>query len=167
MRDRTEDEQFIAVVQAYRQDLYRTAYAFLKSEEAALEALQEVTYRAYKKRKQIRQSNYTKTWLIRVMINYCQDVLRKQTRKPTMAYYDEMTDGSKDFSETLLLDWAIQELREDEQTLIFLKYFHGYTYEELAKHYEVAEGTLKSRIHVCLDKLRELLNEKKGGRHDG
>ncbi|GEN45346.1 RNA polymerase sigma factor [Alkalibacillus haloalkaliphilus] len=164
MGKKRDEERFINVVQAFRHDLYKTAYAFLKSEEAALEAVQEVTFRAFKKRKQLRETQYTKTWLIRIMINYCQDVLRKNARFVQTVYEDN--DREADFSEQLLLDWAIQELDSKEQTLIFLKYFHGYTYTELSHYYGVAEGTLKSRIHVCLEKLRQTLSEK-GGYQNG
>src|SRR5690625_4427453 len=64
----------------YKVDLYKTAISFLKNEEKALEAIQEVTYRAYKNLKNIRQKQYFKTWLIRIMINYCNDELKKDHR---------------------------------------------------------------------------------------
>lgn len=44
-----DDDAFLEVMQLYKESLLRAALAFLKDEHAAIEALQEVTYRAYKK----------------------------------------------------------------------------------------------------------------------
>lgn len=44
-----DDTAFLSIMQLYKNDLYRTAYAFLKNEHDAIEAVQEVTVRAYQK----------------------------------------------------------------------------------------------------------------------
>ena len=44
-----DEQAFLQVMQLYKDTLYRTAFAFLKNEHDALEAMQEVTFRAYQK----------------------------------------------------------------------------------------------------------------------
>ena len=61
-----------------RSKRYRTALAYLKNEGDALEAVQEVTFRAYEKIHSLKKPEYAKTWLVRIMMNYCRDVLHKQ-----------------------------------------------------------------------------------------
>jgi len=73
-----DEQAFLSVMLAQKADLYRNALAFLKNEHDAIEAVQEVTFRAYKKIKTLKKPAYVKTWLIRIMINYCQDVRRKR-----------------------------------------------------------------------------------------
>lgn len=46
----------------HKEALYRTAYAFLKNEQDALEALQEITARAYQKIQTLKEPRYVKTW---------------------------------------------------------------------------------------------------------
>jgi len=58
-----DDDAFLEVMQLYKESLLRAALAFLKDEDAAIEALQEVTYRAYKKIHTIKEPAYLKTWL--------------------------------------------------------------------------------------------------------
>lgn len=43
-----DEQAFLAVMHTYKEDLYRTALSFLKNEHDAIEAIQEVTFRAYK-----------------------------------------------------------------------------------------------------------------------
>ncbi|WP_019415887.1 sigma factor, partial [Paenisporosarcina sp. TG20] len=75
-----DDGSFLIVMHNQKEALYRTALAFLKNEHDALEAIQEITYRAYKKIHTVKEPTYMKTWLTRIMMNYCQDQLKKQKR---------------------------------------------------------------------------------------
>lgn len=52
-----DDEAFLAVMQLHKEPLLRTALAFLQNEDDAIEALQEVTYRAYKKVRTVKEPN--------------------------------------------------------------------------------------------------------------
>lgn len=75
-----DEQAFLSVMHAHKEALYRTALAYLKNEHDAIEAVQEVTFRAYKKIKTLKEPAYAKTWLIRIMMNYCQDELKKKKR---------------------------------------------------------------------------------------
>ncbi|WP_228547480.1 sigma-70 family RNA polymerase sigma factor [Filobacillus milosensis] len=162
-----DDDTFLEFMKLYRLDLYKTALAFLKNKDEALEAIQEVTYRAYKKRKQLKQPEYLKTWLIRIMINYCQDILKKQKRMHPFINQEQQLTTNDNFHQLWLSD-AISKLNSNEQELIYLKYFHGYTYEELSHHLKIPEGTLKTRIHFALKKLKQDLGSyKEGGWNEG
>lgn len=58
---RGDDEAFLQLMFLHQEALYRTALAYLKSEEEALEAVQEVTFRAYEKINTLRMPEYAKT----------------------------------------------------------------------------------------------------------
>jgi RNA polymerase sigma factor (sigma-70 family) len=75
-----DDEAFLKLMQTYKMDLYKTALAYLGNKEDSLEAIQEVTYRAYRSIYDLQKPAYVKTWLIRIMINYCNDQLKKNKR---------------------------------------------------------------------------------------
>lgn len=55
-------EAFYELISLYKEQLYKTAYAYLKNETDALEAIQEVTYRAYKNIKKLKQAHFFLTW---------------------------------------------------------------------------------------------------------
>ena len=157
---RKNNDAFVYIITTYRADLFRTAMAFLKNNEEALEAIQEVTFRAYKKRKQLRDIRYVKTWLIRIMINYCNDVLKKSKRLTD----DRMLEhkASVDNSKSIWLEDAIHHLKKADQELIYLKYFHGMTFPELAEQLKIPESTVKTRIYSALEKLKRQLADEGG-----
>ncbi|MCM3719461.1 RNA polymerase sigma factor [Fictibacillus phosphorivorans] len=54
------DDAFLQLIHIYKVDLYKTALSFLRNEEEALEAIQEVTYRAYKGIRKVKEPTYFK-----------------------------------------------------------------------------------------------------------
>ncbi|KAB8129372.1 sigma-70 family RNA polymerase sigma factor [Gracilibacillus oryzae] len=158
---RKNEDAFVAVITEYREDLFRTAIAFLKNKEKALEAIQEVTFRAYKKRRQLKDLKYVKTWLIRIMINYCNDVLKKDKNISAERSIDKPV---MDNHHRIWLDDALKTLRQDEQELIYFKYFYEMTFHELAEQLNIPESTVKTRIYAALKKLRKELDiDEEGG----
>ncbi|WP_394219419.1 sigma-70 family RNA polymerase sigma factor [Halobacillus trueperi] len=153
-----DDESFLIMMKTYKNDIYKTALAFLKNKEDALEVLQEVTARAYQKRHQLREPRYAKTWLVRITIHYCQDLIKHKKRIHTR---EEITLAQEQRDETgrIVLEDAISSLPPKEQELVYLKYFHGLTFRELSKIMRVKENTLKTRLYTALSKLKQELGE--------
>ncbi|WP_192797446.1 sigma-70 family RNA polymerase sigma factor [Psychrobacillus glaciei] len=153
-----DEQAFIQLMQLHKEDLYRTAFAFLKNEHDAVEAMQEVTFRAFEKIHTVKKPNYMKTWLIRIMMNYCQDQLKKKKRFISNEVLQEI--GGYSVDSTMELEEAIASLSSDEQQLIFLKYFQNTKIKEIAEIKKIPEGTVKSRLHTALKSLRSFLAEK-------
>src|SRR5699024_3006731 len=75
-----DSEAFIQLLETQKEQIYRIAFAYLKNEQDALEAIQKVTFRAYKNIKKLKEAKYFSTWLTRIMINYCIDELKRKKR---------------------------------------------------------------------------------------
>ncbi|QGH33407.1 sigma-70 family RNA polymerase sigma factor [Gracilibacillus salitolerans] len=157
---RKNNDAFVYIITTYREDLFRTAMAFLKNKEEALEAIQEVTFRAYKKRGQLKDIRYVKTWLIRIMINYCNDVLKKANRQIGDRMLEK--EAAVDHTMSIWLEDAIHHLKRTDQELIYLKYFHSMTFPELAEQLKIPESTVKTRVYSALDKLKRQLADEGG-----
>lgn len=93
-----DEEAFLELMHSYQEALYRTAISYVKNEEDALEAVQEVTYRAYRSIKTVKEPAYFKTWLIRIMMNYCLDVLKRSNREIVEESLINRTGVSEDFT---------------------------------------------------------------------
>lgn len=159
-----DDSAFLQLLQHYKVDLYKTALAFLRNEEEALEAIQEVTYRAYKSRKSVKEPAYYKTWLIRIMMNYCNDQLKKQKRVVFNEERLNLLGASDSYTEMELKD-AMQDLDDRSREILTLKYFHELKIKEIAKTLQCPEGTVKTWLNKALKALREKLEEKGGDLH--
>lgn len=75
-----DDGAFYELMQIHKIQLLKIALSYLRNEDDALEALQEVTFRAYQAVKKVKQPEYFSTWLIRIMLNYCHDQFKKKNR---------------------------------------------------------------------------------------
>lgn len=155
------DEAFLELINSVRIDLYKTALAYLRNEGDALEALQEVTYRAYSSLSELREPRYFKTWLIRIMINYCNDTIKKQKR---LILNEKLLFIEGDFDNHYLfeIEDAMQSLDERSREMIILKYFHDLKIKEIAQAFNCPEGTIKTWLYKALKLLREKLEEKGG-----
>ncbi|UUZ92843.1 hypothetical protein LJK87_47525 [Paenibacillus sp. P25] len=82
---RGDDEAFYALVSEDKERLYRIGYAYLKNETEVLEAIQEVTCRAYMKVRKLKEPKYFHTWLIRILIHYCIDEQKRKRKSAASA----------------------------------------------------------------------------------
>lgn len=70
-------EAFEDLINMYFDRLYKEAYLRCKHEEDAKEVVQETIYKAYKNIKGLKEPKYFKTWVSKILINVCNDYLRK------------------------------------------------------------------------------------------
>lgn len=155
-----DDQAFFALMQEMKQQLYRIAFSFFKNEEAALEAIQEVTYRAYSKLGQLRQPEYFRTWLIRIMVNYCISEQKRIQRYVPQTIQDE-AGVETDIDTRIGIEAVIARLEPRYQKIIILKYFEDMTISQIAHILQSPDGTVKTWLHKALQCLRAELG--KGG----
>lgn len=156
-----DEQAFLQLMGMYKMDLYKTALAYMKNKEEAIEAIQEITYRAYKNVKKVKEPTYFKTWLIRIMINYCNDQLKMKSR---VVLNEEMIhlQGVTDSLDALEMEEALESLDSRSREIITMKYFNGLKIKEIAAVLECPEGTVKTWLYKALESLRNKLDEKGG-----
>jgi RNA polymerase sigma-70 factor (TIGR02954 family) len=156
---RGDDQAFLQLLQLYKIDLYKTALSFLRNQEDGLEAVQEVTYRAYKSIRTLKEASYFKTWLIRIMINYCNDQLKKNKR---IVLNDEFLkqQGMTENHDLLEITDALNSLDDRSREILSLKYFHDMKIKEIAGTLKCPEGTVKTWLNKALKALRDKLETK-------
>ena len=148
-----DEQALLELLKLHEDMLYRTAYAYLKNEHDAIEAVQELTYRTLKKIHTVKEPTYIGTWLVRVLINICLDMKKKQEK---LLYNYEHDIPSTDDQQLEMAD-IIARLPVEQQELIYLKYFQDLKNGEIAQLKQIPEGTVKSRLHKALKKLRVLI----------
>nr|WP_282446113.1 sigma-70 family RNA polymerase sigma factor [Paenibacillus silvae] len=151
-------EAFAALMEMHQSRLYRIAYAYLHNEGDALEAIQESTYRAYRNLKKLKEPAYFGTWLIRILLNYCADERKHKHRFHPVSAVQET--GRWDRPEDPDLAAAVSALEPDYKQIIILSYFEGFSLTEVADILDIPAGTVKSRLHRALGKLRDQLEPK-------
>ena len=159
-----DDTAFLKLIQTHKIDLYKTALSFLRNEEEALEAIQEVTYRAYKSMGSVRDAAYFKTWLIRIMINYCNDQVKKN-RRVILGDDAFIHQGRTESHTGMELKDAMLDLDERSREVLTLKYFNDMKIKDIAHTMKCPEGTVKTWLNKALKALRNKLEDKGGDLH--
>ena len=60
---------------------------------------------------------------------------------------------------------ALLELPAEKRIPLILKYYHDYSYQEIAAVLKIPVGTVRSRLHSAVRQLREQLVEESAGTH--
>ena len=153
-----DKREFAQQVEAVKLQLYKTAYLYLNNEAAALEAVDESVYKAFKSLKTLRQPQYFTTWLTRILINECKKELKRQSRF-TSAEYVPDEEAQAACYDALPLKEALARLPEELRTVVILRYFTGLTLAQTAQTLEIPQGTVVTRQRRALQLLKLDLEE--------
>ena len=150
-----ERTEFIRRVRACERRLYRVSRTMLRREADCEDAVQEALLRAWAKLDTLRNEAYFETWLIRILINQCRQLYRRQP--PPEAALTESIPARED-ADTPLMD-ALMALPEKPRIALELHYIEGYSVKECARMLAVPEGTVKWRLSRGRALLKHELGE--------
>lgn len=151
----------------YQDTLYRVAKARLNSEDDVCDVVQNTLISAYRSIENLREPKMFKSWLLKILINKCNDFYASPERKNlSLEMLEEENSGfwessqKGNFSEEMGLEYLISHLSQDEQTILTLYYVEGYSEKEIAKIMEIKYATVRTKIRRAKDKIA--LKLKKG-----
>lgn len=151
-------EKLGALIIDSERHMYVTARSILFEDEDCADAIQETIVKAFSKIKSLRQDAYAKTWLIRILINECYNVLRQKSRQIPMDMESEMAAKaaaeSQDYSD---LYRAVSQLQEELKLPVVLYYGEDFSVREIAQVLEISEGAVQKRLARARQKLKRLL----------
>ncbi|OEH93760.1 sigma-70 family RNA polymerase sigma factor [Bacillus solimangrovi] len=153
------DEAFFEPISIHKAQIYKIAFSYMKNEQDALEAVQEVTYRAYSSIKKLKNPNYFATWLTRITLNYCADEQKRKrkTLNKEIEYASEAADNH--VIGNIEVERLIESLDPKYQQVITLKYVQDYTIPQIAEVIQRPEGTIKTWLNKSLRLLRKELEK--------
>lgn len=149
-------EEFAFRIETVRQKLFRTAYIYLGSEAAALDAVDEAVYKALCGYKKLRQECFFDTWITRILINECHNELRRRKR---LVPLEELPETAAEAFDALPLKEALNRLPKELKDVIVLRFFSGCTVEETARVLDIPYGTAATRQRKALQLLKLELSE--------
>jgi RNA polymerase sigma-70 factor (ECF subfamily) len=141
-----------------RTKMIKIAYSYFSSESMAIDIVDEAIYKGYLKRKSLREIEYLETWMIRILINLCNNHYKKFSKVNGI---DELPEESTvEQYDSLPLKIAMQKLPEKYRQVVVLKYFVGYGVAEISEITGTPQGTVATRLRKALSLLRlELQDE--------
>lgn len=148
-----DKKTFDHLIRSQMENMYKTAISYLKNDEDAADAIQEAILTCYEKLDTLKTDGYFRTWLTRILINKCKDMLRKRK-----VYYleDELSEipVEEDFS---MIEWRelLYMLPEEYRIAVLLYYVEGFKIREISEILDVKESTVQSRLARARGKLRQ------------
>ena len=108
---RGNPKAFGTLVEREQEYLYRMAFLYVRQEQDALDVVQESILKAYKSLKTLREPEYFRTWLTKILINTAQDLLRKRKPEASLAEGPDLPapEGMSP-EERMDLHWAVAQL---------------------------------------------------------
>ena len=175
-----DQQAFAELYEMTSQEVYRTARAVLRDEDAALDVQQDTFVFAYSHLDQLSDPEKVRPWLRTIAVNRAKTILRKQTpvlfselENDEGEGLPEQADLSPEASPELslerketaeLVSEILSELSDGQRAAIAMYYYEQMTAGEIAEALGVATGTVKSQLARGKKKIEEAVHalEKKG-----
>lgn len=148
-------EQLGQLILSSERQLYATAKTILVSDQDCADAIQETIVKAFSKYRMLKKDRYAKTWLMRILINECYNICRRESNKITMEEVNMESavclEEKKDYSE---LYRAVNALKEELRIPVILYYMEEFKIKEIAHILDISEGAVQKRLARAREKLR-------------
>ncbi len=165
------------LVNRYADQILNLCYRYLNSREEAEDATQDVFLKAYRALKNWEPRAKFKTWLFRIAINHCLNIVRRQKKVPFQGL--EEGEGERDVlnkmtgysagasGEEILMSEqqnnfirnALWQLPENQRQVIILYYYQELSYEEISEVLDVSISSIESRLFRAKRSLAKILKK--------
>jgi RNA polymerase sigma-70 factor (ECF subfamily) len=149
-----DKNEFGRLVIESRQTLYRVSKSFLRNDSDCEDAASAAVMIAFCKLHTLKNDQYAKTWLVRILINECCKILRFHKR--VVSVNENIMPSGQDRSYSELYD-ALMTLSDKLRIVTVLYYIEGFSTAEISGILKISQGTVKSRLSRSRHSLKEIL----------
>jgi len=162
---------FNRLVLKWERRIYNLSYRMLRHPEDAADSTQEIFLLAFRNIRKFKHNSRFSTWLYRIAVNHCIDVLKKRPISGLTEDGDMDSVGVsarlavkstqenevfRDERQRRILD-SLALLPAEQRIVIELKFFQDETFEVISRILDVPQSTIKSRFYSALDILKDRL----------
>jgi RNA polymerase sigma-70 factor (ECF subfamily) len=159
-----EKESFAKVFQSITPDLYKLAYYTLGNAHDAEDAVSETFIEAYRGVTRLRDSASFKPWVTKILTVRCKRKIAQYVKNKQVFDLDDFLttlsdegDMAEDMAQQVTVMSAMARLSPQEREVVVLSVLKGYTTREIAEIMSAPQGTISSKLHRTLAKLRKML----------
>lgn len=152
------EKQYNECVNLYADNVFRFIVKNLKHEEDARDIVQTAFEKLWRNREMV-ECEKSKSYLFTIAYNQMIDHIRKNKRVHLKEGFKEETKigyQQHSISKKILMD-ALHQLNETQRSLVLLKDYEGYNYEEIGKIMDLTESQVKVYLHRARLALRDYL----------
>ncbi|SRR6266849_267829 len=172
-----DQEAFALLVQRHQSRVFAVAGGILRNKEDVEDIGQQVFLKAYFSLKRFDQRAAFSTWLYKITVNECWDLLRKRKVRPLVFEAElseeqaqqfqgaeDLASGAPDVRQVLetrqQLDRLLECLEERDRLMLVLKEIQGFSVEEIAEILEINGNTVKVRLFRARQRIAEKMRRR-------
>jgi len=162
-----DKEALIELIMDKKQDYYKLAYVYMKNKEDALDAMEDMIVILYENIHKLKKDDAFYSWSKTILVNCCKNAFKKNNRVISLEdirnKVQEDYDNSKasyneeieEKNQQIIIEEYMSKLNKKHQEVIKLRYFLDLDYKTIASILKIPSGTVKSRISIGLQRLKE------------
>ena len=153
---------FTQMYEQIYKDLYRFAVCLLKSRQDAEDAVSEAVISAYENIHKLRKEEAFKSWIFTILSNVCKRKMKKAARdisyeNAEILHGVQVQSEEPDYGLAMDVRNAFFILSDEEQMIVGLSVFGGYSSNEIAKVLKLNANTVRSKRSRALEKMECVL----------
>lgn len=156
---------FRALLDADLLRYYAIAAAMLGDQTEAQDAVHDAALVAWERFGDLRDPDRFGPWFDRILVNGCRDRLRRRRRRPVVelaAHVEDTGTAAPDHAgrvaDAVTVERALRTLDADHVAVVVLRFEADLQVAEIARRLDIPEGTVKSRLHHALRRMRAALD---------
>lgn len=161
---RGDKESFAQVYEMIASDLYKVALYTLGNTHDAEDVVSETFIEAYKGITKLRNPGSFRPWVMKILSIRCKRKIADYVKgknvfdiESFVAVLSDDSNVSAEVSEQITVMEALGRLNPQERMIITLSVLQGYTTKDIAAIMGSPQGTISSKMHRSLAKLRKML----------
>jgi len=174
---KNDQQAYATLMNRYKNSVFHTIYKMVNNTEEANDLTLEAFGKAFHKLPSYAPTYAFSTWLYRIAINNCIDSLRKKRLKVLSIDDPIEPGGANDFANNIKSDAlnpeekvirsqklsmvrrVIDTMSDKYRTMLELRYYEEYSYDEIAKELDIPLGTVKAQLFRAKEILSGLLQQ--------
>ncbi len=155
-----DPDAFVELMEQNKLSMYKTAVAILHNDADAADAMQDAILLCWKNISKLRQEKFFKTWLTRILINSCKDLIRKNGNVVYLESYDNVDTGTDESLSNQNVKESFEGLSKNYKLVLTLYYNQGLTIKEISKLLDMKENTVKTRLSRGREEFKLLYTDR-------
>lgn len=140
-----DEEAFVQLMDAQTENMYKIAKSILRNDEDAADVMAETVLTCWEKLDTLKKDSYFKTWLIRILMNKCYDLIRERERLAGKDQVQEQSSWEKGY-ERAEWEMVMQFLDEKYRLVLLLYYVENLKIREIGQILQLPLSTVKTRL---------------------
>lgn len=160
---RRDAQAFVALMQENTKDMYKVAIAILSNDEDAADAIQDTILACWEKLTTLKQDEFFKSWLTRILINKCNSILRKRRKLvPDDSMMDMQAGCECPGYQNAEWNEMLRCVDEKYRVILVLYYAEGFKIKEISEILRESESAIKRRLVEARKQMEQAYYPEKG-----